>query len=210
MKSQNVIRQILKSIQDNDIVICTGEKICKEVFKYHKTGYLYLSKENALSFAIGVANGTDKKLFLLCDDNYALRNLDVFLQAASSRCSNLFVVVLITGCYDEIKYMPNIISNVSNMSGLFFSMGFIVHDYTKKLLKKDYKEIEATWTRARGPLVAFVYVEPGYSSNLPDLDLNLEKNLLEFSDFVKNKQLGTSMFIPPLPLDDNMVLLEEK
>ena len=208
MKRQTVIRYIINSIQSNDIMLFNGEQLCKEAYKYHREGFMYITRGDALALGIGIANGTDKKVFVVIEDNFALKNLDVLLQAAASKCSNLFVVITISGCYSENKNMPNLVSGISNVSGLFFSMGFIVHDYTKKLMKKDYAEVKATWTRARGPLIAIVYVEPGANKTAPELDFNFEDSLKSFSEFVRNRDLGTSMFIPPAPLDDSVILVE--
>jgi hypothetical protein len=209
MKRYTVIRYIIKSLQDNDVMLFQGEQVCREAYKYHREGFLYMPNENAIALAIGIANATDKKVFVFTEDNYVLNNLDVTLQASVSRCTNLFIVMTISGCYNENKNMPNIVSSIANVSGLFFSMGFIVHDYTKKLLNKDFPEVKATWTRARGPLMALIYVDPGEYKNSPELDINFKDHLNSFSEFVKNRDLGTSMFIPPIPMDEGMTLVVE-
>ena len=209
MKRQTVLRYLMKSVQPNDVVLVQGKQACREAFKYHREGNLYLDNSNALALGIGLANGTDKKVFVVLDDNFVLENVDVCLQAAASRCTNLFVMLMVSGCYNETKSMPNIFSGISNSAGLFFSMGFVVHDYTKRLKAGEYIEVKKTWTRARGPLLGIIYVDPGANKKAPYVELDFNKYLKEFTAFVQNKELGTSVFIPPVSLDTGMVTVEE-
>lgn len=208
MKRQTVLRYLVKSLQPNDIVLFQGKQLCREAFKYHREGNLYLDNSNALALGIGLANGTDKKVFVVIDDNFVLKNMDICLQAAASKCTNLFVLLIVSGCYYEIKNMPNIFSGISNSAGLFFSMGFVVHDYTKRFESGDYLEIKKIWSRARGPLMGIAYVDLGANKKAPYVELDFNKYFKEFTAFVQNKDFGSSVFIPPVSLDAGMVTVE--
>jgi hypothetical protein len=189
MKRFTAIRILSSCLSENDIALFAGRGICQDAFKYHREGNLYLDElKSPSSVAVGLANGTDKKVFIFCEDYKFLEDLSSAAQMAASGCKNIFYVIIKSGYY--IKNMPTIFDSLTAPKGMLFNMGFIVHNYDSQLrISKSYKEIKAIWSRSKGPLAAFVSVDftPNDSSKI------IKNDIKSFIEFVENKTLGTSM-----------------
>jgi thiamine pyrophosphate-dependent acetolactate synthase large subunit-like protein len=66
MKRYSVIKNFTNLLKDNDIVIFSGKNMCKEAYQYDKPGYFYIDDTFGLSvsFALGIAMSTDKRVFV--------------------------------------------------------------------------------------------------------------------------------------------------
>jgi hypothetical protein len=194
MKRHTAVRIFSSCLEDNDIAFFIGKGLCNEAYKYHRPGNLYLGDvDYSMSTALGTSLGTDKRVFVFCEDQYVLRNLSELAQVAASRQKNFFCVLFVTGTYTETGNQPNIFDSVVTMKGSLFNLGFLVHDYTAHYKNtKSNKETMATWSRAKGPLLAMLRLDAGLVKN----DLVYENNVEEFMTFVQNKDLGTSLYTP--------------
>ena len=196
MKRNSYIRKMISILYDNDAAIFAGAGLSKESYKYDRPGNLYLDECNGIasSLALGVAMGTDKRVFTFCEDSEFIKEFGSALQTAVSKCKNIFYVILNSGYYQDEGGSPTIFNSVSSPKGILFNMGFMVHDYTKYFCDNlSKKEITKITDRIKGPMVILLKTDKGIvKSN--DIDLSTEEMMARFKNFVSNKELGTSMF----------------
>ena len=204
MKRYSAIRVFVKSLEPGDIGIFIGDGLCKEAFVYERPGNLYLpSYDNMISLSLGMAMCTNKRVFIFCDDNYLIKNMSEIAQIAVSKCSNIYLIVLVSGYYMDIGKFPTIYNSITAPQNVMFNMGFIVHNYTRhfKNIKNTEKEINAIWRKAKGPLAGVVNLDFGLKkieSDYPSLQDSL-RNLVEF---IKNEEIPAySYALPPNMFD---------
>jgi len=197
MKSKKVIQTMLSCIKDNDVVIFSGDELCKEAYEYYRDGNFYIRDNNCngLSLALGIAMNTNKRVFVFCTDSDLIKNISYMLNIAVSKCKNIFVVVLVSGKYQESGGQVNIFDSISSPKNLLFSMGFLVFDYTFHLKNKGtVKELKQLIERSIGPVVSIIKVTGGLSNlesyNIPDNKLLIDR----FKKFIQNKIIGTSLY----------------
>jgi len=78
MKRYTGIRVLTQALMDSDIGIFIGKDLCKEAYPYrqHESNlYFPDTKEGLLSVSLGMAMCTDKRIFVFCEDHYAIRNM---------------------------------------------------------------------------------------------------------------------------------------
>jgi len=203
MKRYTALRILSSCLEDNDVALFSGKGVCAEAFKYHRPGNFYLNEvKSPAAVAIGLANGTDKRVFIFCEDYKLLEDLSAAGQMAVSKCNNIFYIVLVSGQYTS--NMPTIFNSLIAPKGMLFNMGFIVHNYDSQFnITKSAKEIKAIWSTAKGPLAAFVSVA-GSSETFNAV----ENDVTKFSEFVKDVSIGSSMSQRSLPFD-NITLIGE-
>lgn len=196
MKRNSYIRKMISILHDNDAAIFAGAGLSKEAYKYDRPGNLYLDEYNGMasSLALGIAMGTDKRIFIFCEDSEFIKEFSSVLQTAASKCKNIFYVVMNSGYYQDEGGSPTIFNSVPSPKGILFNMGFMVHDYTKyfndNLPKKEVIEIT---DRIRGPMVILLKTEKGAVKS-ENVDIDTNEMMRRFKDFVSNRELGTSMF----------------
>ena len=96
-------------------------------------------------------------------------------------------MILVSG--QHIPNMPTIFDSLIAPKGMLFNMGFIVHNYDNQFnISKSSKEIKAIWSKAKGPLAAFVSVQSYHGSNNP-----VKNDVNQFMTFIKDYSLGSSM-----------------
>ena len=197
MKSKKAIKTMLSCIKDNDVVIFSGNELCKEAYEYDREGNFYIRDNNCngLPLALGIAMNTNKRVFVFCTDSDLIKNISYMLNIAVSRCKNIFVVVLVSGKYQESGGQVNIFDSISSPKNLLFSMGFLVFDYTFHLKNKNtIKELNQLIERSIGPLVSLVKVSSGIS-NLKVCDTPNNKLLIDRTKkFIQNTDIGTSLY----------------
>lgn len=204
MKRYTVVRVLTKAMEDGDIGIFIGNSICKEAFAYDRPGNLYVGNyENMISLGLGMAMCTNRRVFIFCDDAYFLRNLSEAAHIAVSKCENLYLVVLVSGNYNDVGKHPTIFKSISSPHGFLFGMGFIVHDYKRhfKNLKSPIKEIKATWRRIRGPLAVVIDVDYVNKNTYQDY-LNEKVSIERIMSFVNNEDIPTYKFVPPISFEE--------
>ncbi len=199
MKRQPVIRRLLESLNDNDIAIISNSLV-KEAFQYDREGNFYINNTStiAASFGLGLAMGTEKRVFVFVSDSEFLKDFGVASQLAVSKCKNIFYIILHSGKYQSSGGQPTIFREISAPKGLLFNLGFLVHDYTHYFKKRSSeKEIVKIVDRIRGPLAILVAVDSGINRNLSEMsysNVELKERLI---NFMTNEDLGTSLYEPP-------------
>jgi hypothetical protein len=195
----------MQALMESDLAIFIGKNICKEANPYRQHNFnLYFDEfdDGILSLALGVAMGTDKKVFVFCEDQYFIRNMSEFLQSSVSKCKNLFFILLINGSYTEVPNTPTIFNSVSSQHGILYSMGFLIHDYNRffKASKNPVNAIKEYWSKATGPLVVLLKTEIG-SKAMDDIEFVNKESLLNTKEFIIDKTIKGHNYTPPLSLE---------
>jgi hypothetical protein len=201
MKRYTAIRVLTKALIENDIAIFIGEDICREAYPYHRKGNFYFTDlDYLLSFCVGVAMTTDKRIFVFCEDRYFVRNLSELMHAAFSRCKNLFLILLNNKVYPQTD-SPIIFESINSKHGLLYNMGFVVHDYTKHFnLNNPIKEISLIFKNARGPMITLIKTDKGIKK-LSNIEVDLKSNAKSLKTFILNKEIKSNNYVPPISLD---------
>jgi len=200
MKRYKAIKDFLSCLEENDVVIFSGEDISKEAYLYDKEGYFYVSGAYgvASSLALGIAMSTDKRVFIFDGDGSFMMELGSAAQIAASKCKNIFYVILDNGCYQSAGTHPTIFREMSSVKGFIFNLGFTVLDLTpyfdsKASIKKMYKIVK----NVRGPGTIIIKVDKGVNKNIKEFDLDKVELRNRITKFIRNMDLGTSLFKPP-------------
>lgn len=190
IKRYTFIRTVNQVLLEEDIGIFVGSDLCKEAFVYDRPGNLYISDSipYSISMALGIAMTTKNRVFLFCNDAYVLNNLSEMAHVAVSKCSNIFIIVHRSGMYLNKKGLPTIFDGLSNPHGLFFNMGFKVHDYSRSLSNKTnhVKELREVWKGVLGPLVVLLTFAAGAKS-LPEISLSNKQSIHRLKEFMCRK-----------------------
>lgn len=200
MKRYSAVRVFNGALRDGDIGIFIGDGICKESFEYDRPGNLYLSeRKNMISLGLGIAMCTDKRVFIFCDDSYLVRNISEAAHISISKCSNIYLVILVSGVYLDVGKQPTIFNSLTAPRAMFFNMGFKVHNYGIhfKNNKNPTKNIRAILGRAKGPLVVTLDLDHGtkkFNNNYPN-EMDSLNNIIKF---ISNKDIPSYNFVPPI------------
>ena len=200
MKRFSAIKELTKILTTSDVAIFSGIEMCKEAYQYDKPGYFYIEDSFgvSVSFALGVALSTDKRVFVFVGEGDLIRDLAVMGQAGASRCKNLFIIVLDNGGYQQAGNFPNIFDSFLSKKGVFYNIGCLVHDFTTNLKKRYLVEVRAAVERIRGPMVILITVDRGIKKDLINVKskpVTRAKNLIKF---VRNNKLKSSLYVPPV------------
>lgn len=188
MKRQSVLRIMISCLNKDDIAIFAGEGVCREAHEYNRGGNFYIpDKDYAASFALGIANGTSKRVFIFCEDWYLIRNLSELAQIAVSKCKNITYVVLRSNMYQEDCFYPTIVSEIGGLKSTMFHLGFLVHHYTSyfKINNNPSKDIKQIWNNIIGPMIVFVDIDKGINKKVGNSDIDYSVYTKEFIDFVR-------------------------
>ena len=121
MKRYTALRILSSCLEDNDVAFFSGTGVCEEAFKYHRPGNFYLNEASSpAAVATGAANGTNKRVFVFCEDYKFLEDLSTAGQMAVSKCKNIFYVILVSG--QHIPNMPTIFDSLIAPKGMLFNM----------------------------------------------------------------------------------------
>jgi hypothetical protein len=163
MRRHTFIRLMHQAIKPDDVAIFIGDDVCREAHIHDRPGNLYLSDNDdyMLSLVLGVALNTKLNVFVFCEDSYLIRNLSELAQMAVSKLVNLRVVVYNSKVYLDKPFLHNIMGSVANPHGLFFNMGFKVHDYSKSFNRQrnPLKELEGYWNTVVGPVIVLMNIQ---------------------------------------------------
>lgn len=204
MKRFKIVKDFIACLNDNDIAIFAGEELSKEAFQYDRDGNFYMldSPGLAVPFALGVAMNTDKRVFVFTGDGDFLMELGAYAQAAVSRCKNIFCVILDNDCYQSAGGPPTIFRSLNSVTGVLFNLGLTFFNYTPHFkgrvsIPHMFKKIN----NLVGPVSILIEVEKGFKKNLKDIDISKEDLKNRISQFLKDREKGTSMYVPPYSLD---------
>ena len=163
MKKKSVIATLMGAISEDDIGLFIGDSICSEAVQRDRTSNVYIRSayDYGISIGVGMAMNTDRRVFIFCEDSYFLRNVSESVHAAVSKCRNLYIIIVVSGMYNNFEYCYTIYNNIMSPRNLLYDMGFMVHNYNKQLshTKDSSDEIRATWGKIKGPLAITIDVE---------------------------------------------------
>lgn len=193
MRRDIVVRKLCEFAKPNDIVLLGSNGISKEVSDLYKPGHFYIEDTYgmALPVAIGIAMGTDKRVFLLIGEGDILRNFSALNQMAFSKKQNLFVFILNNGCYQAAGGFPNIFNNITSIQPVIFSIGCRIFGLSTDFEKKRYNSIQHFIDRGQGPMVCIIKVDSSKVFNTEP-----KNNLEEFLTFVRDKSIKTALYNP--------------
>jgi hypothetical protein len=160
MKIKKVLDTFADCIEEDAVIIIAGKFLCGVPNKFNDQSVLYLPEfSSALSVAIGSANATDKRVVLFCEDELLTKDFGSIIQAAASKCDNLYYVVLLNEKRrDSMTY--SVAAALNSLKGAVFHLGFTVHNYTPHFEQGiAKKEIRVIWQKVYGPFMAFVDVD---------------------------------------------------
>jgi hypothetical protein len=197
MKRYSLVRLFLSLLEDNDVVVVSGEKLGEQAFKYDKEGRFYIDcVGTAISVALGIANNTDKRVFVLCNDGDFLRDIGAAAQTAVSVCRNIFIVIFDEGRYSDDGGSPTIFRTVTSIKGFLFNLGFGVNDYSDFFYKKGpLKELKLILDRSTGPTAIIIKVETKGSKKFNKISYSKVELRNRINKFVRDSSLGTSLYI---------------
>jgi len=203
MRRYTGVRILTQAILDCDLAVYIGKDVCKEAYRYRQhDSNLYFSdeEEGLISFALGMAIGTDKRIFIFCEDQYFIRNMSEFMQAGVSKCKNFVVVLLVSGSYTNVPNTPLIFDEVNSQHGILYNMGFMVHNYSNffKQYRNPIKHIREFWARIRGPLAILLFTD---NRKKDFQDIELSKDMIATKEFIRNKDISGYSYVPPFSIE---------
>lgn len=200
MKSTRVLRDFLSCLKENDIVIFSGQNISKEALAYDKDGYFYIEDSYGIapSLALGISMSTDKRVFVIDGDGGCMMEMGSLAQIGASKAKNLFYVVLDNGSYQSAGGHPTIFREVSSINGAVLGFGFTVFNLTAYFKKKSsLPKMNKIMNNLRGPSAIFIEVDKATCKKKPNLDIKKKNMRNRINKFIRNTDLGTSLFRPP-------------
>jgi hypothetical protein len=210
MKKNNFIKQFTSFLNKDDIIIFAGKSICNEPSIYTQSNILCIDDDcgYGMSIALGISMGTKKRVYLVCDDYYLLKDFGSVIHLGLSKIVNLFIVVLVTGHYPSVENMPTVAESIPNIKSLLFGTGFVVHDYTKHFkTQASAKLAKGLISSARGPMAIFMWPDKTKEDLLctNKVYYNQITQITKLKEILKDE--STALFTPPLVVVDKV---EEK
>lgn len=201
MKRYRAIKDFLFCLEENDIVVFSGENISREAYQYDRKGYFYVLDSYGVgpSLALGMAMFTDKRVFVIDGDGGFMMELGTAAQMAVSRCQNIFYVVLDNGCYQSAGGHPTIFREISAVKGFIFNLGFTVYEFTPYFTnKKSISNMCKMVKNMKGPAMIRIKVDKGHKKDIENVNISKNELKKRITSFINNKELGTSLFKPPM------------
>ncbi len=186
MKRYGILKEFIKRLNDDDIAIFCGEDMCKEAFQHDREGNFYITSGQSIapSLATGMANGTNKRIYIFSGEGNFLREAGALIQMFVTHQKNLIYVILDNGCYQSSGGQHNIFNEMGNPKGLFYNIGFILHDFTYFFEGKQFlKKMKQFMDNMIGPLVIIIKTSKGLKRNLDDIPYSetyLKKRIRNF------------------------------
>ena len=209
MKRYIVIKNFINFLHENDVAIFSGQEMCKEAYQYDRPGNFYVDKPFGvtMSFSLGVAMSTEKRVFIFIGEGDLLREISAAAQIAVSNCKNICLVLLDNGIYQSVGGHPTIFDSIVSKKGCLYNLGFLVQDYTKHFYNRRFKQLQNIIDNLVGPVCVFMEVNKGIKKDLKNVKISKVDMKDRLVEFIKNKELSTSLFKPPnseviLNLDD--------
>ena len=199
MKRLKIIKLFSSYLRDSDLAIFAGGGICKEACLYDRPGNFYSEDETGivLSLALGIAMNTDKRVFIFCDDYYFIKNLGASIHIAVSRCKNVFIVVLVSGIYQDRGKNPTIFDSISAYKTMLFGAGFLINDYTKHFSTvSSSKGAQNLLKTLYGPVFISIHVGSEISEEVGEINLTVEERLKRLTTFLLTEDTSTTIDLP--------------
>jgi hypothetical protein len=194
LKRYNVIKHFMGMLSELDVAIFSGPELCKEAHAYNREGNFYIDDTfgMAVSFALGIAMCSDKRIFVFVGEGDLLRDLSSATQAAVSRCKKLIMVVLDNDSYYSSGNQPSIFNRVTSKRGLFYDMGFLVQDYSVHFNKLRLKQLQAAVSNLPGPTYLLVELSKGNNKKLAPINIDRHKSKLDLEEFLRREPQADS------------------
>ena len=197
MKRYTAIKKLIELLKDSDILIFSGNELCKEAYEYDRPNNFYIQTPVvAASFGLGIAMCNPKRVFVFMGEGELLRDMGIITQLGSSRCDNMFLVLLDNGCYQSAGQHPNIFENILSLQGVVYNSGSQVSNFSKHFKLSKIKMLRQYFDRLAGPKVIFVEVDKGFKKDLPDVKLDLIEHRDRLTEMVRNTELESALFKP--------------
>lgn len=173
MKRYTTLKNFIGGLKEEDIAVFTGPEMCKEAYQYDRPSNFYIEDSHGfgLSTALGLAMGTNKRIFVFMGEGDLLRQMSVLVQMKASKCSNIFMVLLDNKAYQSGGGLPTIMESVRSKLSLIFNLGIAVHDFTLYFDRKEFKKMKKFMDFLRGPMVILIDVDLGIKKGLSNIDL---------------------------------------
>lgn len=207
MTRKTVLANIKNLISDSDIVFCIGKALCDEALVF-TDGTFWVTDDyiDGFSLAVGTAITTTKRVIIIAEDGYLLRYYSSILQAAASKCTNLFFIILVSNSYNTVLPQCTLTESLRSIEGILFNTGFLTHNYSIYFKNKSsLNKLKLIYKRTMGPVIGLISVTSGRlynsSGSIKKTDIN------SFKKFIASKELKTSMEKiqqVPLNLDEIM------
>ena len=200
MKRYTVVKNLMSLLDNNDVMIFSGQELCSEAYQYNSYNCFYIKDAvgMAIPFGLGMAMCTDKRIFVFVGEGELLRELGVLAQIGASKCTNLFVVLLDNGCYQSSGGSPSVFNNVLSKKGLIYNSNTKVITFTKHFKDKQFKRLADRFTRLIGPIVILMTVDKGKKKGLENVIIDMEEQRERISKFILDHTRETAMFAPPV------------
>ena len=148
MTRYGLLKKFLSVIEETDVVIFSGKELCEEAYENDASNCFYLnSNKVSISFALGIAVSCENRVFLVCDANSVISEMNSLLQVIASKQSNVFIV-MVSNTDDRFFNL------VSHKQGMFFDMGFksfVLDKYFES--SKDLNNLKLFLENMKGPIV---------------------------------------------------------
>ncbi len=194
MTRKKILNGIKTLIFDTDVIFCIGGTLCKEAPIFtESTVFLDDNFTDFFSVITGIAMATDKRILIIIEDQYLLRHFEAILQTATSKCTNLFIITLVTSLYEVSVTQANLFNALRSVKGILFNSGILTHEYTKYFeTKASIKQLKDIYYSTMGPVIGLVSVSSNriYNSNSEDI---FTKDLNVVSEFIQNKEVESSI-----------------
>jgi hypothetical protein len=191
MKRLACLKYILKSLRSSDVALFVGDYMCKEAYQYDKDGFFYLPSVSGIgpSLALGMALGTDQRVFVFVNDDEFLKNFSTAPQIAVSKCKNIFYVIFVSGFYQSHNSVVTIFNELKAPKGIMFNLGFSVFDYTHYFKNKFFvSEVPLLIEGIKGPLALFISVDLGVNKKLVDVPYSGVEMCDRIAGFIKDNK----------------------
>lgn len=155
MKRNLAIREFIKLLRDDDIIVASGKTICNEAYQFDRPLLFYFEDETiAQSAALGMANGTERRVFIFCSDNAIQNDLDFVLQMGLSKKENIICVVFKSG------EKADLISNSRSLIGALFNIGPDTYNYSSYFSKvANVSKVQGHVSVLRGPVIILIDIK---------------------------------------------------
>jgi len=198
------IKYILNVSYEGDIIIFAGRQFSNEAFDQDdRMGNFYFLDDSlskmAIYFGLGLALSARSRVFIVCDDSVLLNDFGAILQAAASKCENLYLFVVVSGTYYYSDYFPAISQLINGFKRILVGVGFTTSVLNNLIrIGYTYEDGKEAFYRVRGPSAGVFYV----TNNIRNLDYDSEINKLDVKKrlgiILNDEELLLEPFTPPV------------
>ncbi len=172
MRRHRIIKEITSCVKETDILIFSNGSLGKEGYLNDREGNFYIdSKGLVMSFGLGIAMNTNRRVFVFCNDDEFLRELGAAAQVGASKCNNFYCILFNYGVYQDAGGSPTIFRSLYSPRGFLFNLGIPTSEYThffkNKVSLKTFPNILNT---LKGPAMIFITPDVGVKK---DMEINV-------------------------------------